>query len=197
MNDYIKLAVIPNDNPISGKNKDGEIDFIFDAIKESDKPVFLTKTLTIDDDISEIIKYLNEFSKNEIFGEYYIYHFNLFREYVKNNYSYLYDVFKLANPIFDNKKESFIDYLITVFQKLTDIGFITILNSEYTTMIFAPKTRITSKQKESLNKIKDLFSKEQMVSLNACCNGEIEKFRGNVDVIEQYLESLENRKKRN
>lgn len=108
---------------------------------------------------------------------------------MKINHFHLYKDLDLDNPILDYMQDSYITLLLSLFQKLTEIGFISILNSTYVTIIYTPK-EIKLEQQKNLDKLKAFMIDNKTIELVKCDGYEREKLTGGVEVISTYLDSL-------
>lgn len=190
MNEHIKLVFLANDNPIDNKNKNGDIDIVFEAIQKEGKVSIPTLTVKSGDDLEKINSFLGNISEKDYYVDKAIYHFDYFRYYIKNNYPYIYSAFKLDNPRFDAVRDSYISLLLKLLEKLTEIGFMSLLNSDLDTFIYIPKRMTTDLQKEKLDSLKSYFDANQRITLILCSNSSTENFYGDVSVIDDYLKSV-------
>lgn len=190
MNEHIKLVFLANDNPIDNKNKNGDIDIIFEAIQKEGKISIPTLTVSNGENLDKINSFLGNIRESDYYCDKEIYHFDYFRYYIKNNYPYLYSAFKLDNPRFDTVRDSNILLLLKLLEKLTEIGFMSFLNSDLDTFIYIPKRMTTDLQKEKLDSLKSYFDENQRINLFLCSTSSTEHFSGGLSVIDDYLNSV-------
>lgn len=184
MDENIKIVVIP-----SSDEKNSRIDFVFKAIKKDNKLFFPIESVKIHESFEQIEQILNNFNQFEKFTDHEIYHFDCFRNYMKVNHFELYKQLELDDPILDYMQDSYIALLLSLFQKLTEAGFISILNSDYVTIIYTPNN-ITKLQQKNLDKLKKLMISDKTVELVKCDGHNRDKLSGSAIVIDTYLDSL-------
>lgn len=185
MNENIKIVVIPSSN-----EKTNQIDFVFKAVQKNKQLFYPIESIDFEQSFEKIEDFINNFDQFEKYTDREIYHFDCFRNYMKENHFELYKHLELDDSILDYMQDSYVALLLNLFRKLTEIGFISILNSDYTTIIYTPKNNITLSQQNNLDKLKELIIENKIIEIIKCDGHETEKLKGNVEIIDTYLDSL-------